>query len=155
MYTRTPSMAGFFALRGSSPFGVLEDELVADVVDNAVVEDCILDGFFELDVDVEGVGLSSWCLSFSRRCFRYNVLSILESDLWCPVAVDSTCSARDRINDALGTGSPRDPPALNPLLECVIGLLSSFKVDTKNLLSAAFEGLRENRTINVIRAVSL
>ena len=88
MYTRTPSMTSFFVLEGSSPFTVLEDELVADVVDGLELEDWILDF-----VEVEGAGLSSCFLSFSRRCFKYSVLSILDSDLWCPVAVDSTCSA--------------------------------------------------------------
>ena len=84
MYTRTPCMTNFFVFGGSPPSNVLEDELVDDEVE---VKDCIL------GVEVEGAGLSSWFLSFSRRCFKYNVLFILESDLWCPVAVDSTCSA--------------------------------------------------------------
>jgi len=79
-------MTSFFVLGGSSPFNVLGDELVADKV-----EGCILDEDFELDVEVVQ-GLSSWFLSFSRRFFKYKALSILESDLWCPVAVDSTCS---------------------------------------------------------------
>jgi hypothetical protein len=122
MYTRTPSMTGFFALRGSSPFGVLEDELVADTVGNAEVEDCILDEDFEVDVDVEGVGLSSWCLSFSRRCFRYNVLSILESDLWCPVAVDSTCSARDRNQRRAGNRPPTRPTSSQSTLRVCNGI---------------------------------
>ena len=54
MYTRTPSMTSFFVLGGSSAFTALEDELVADVVDEIEVENCIL-GFIE----VEGAGLSS------------------------------------------------------------------------------------------------
>lgn len=88
-------MTSLFVLGGSSPSSVLEDELVAGNVDGVEVEDCIPDENFklELDAEVEGAGLSSWFLSFSRRCFRYNVLFITESDLWCPVAVDSTCSA--------------------------------------------------------------
>lgn len=91
MYTRTPAMTSFFALGGSSVFIVLGDELVAD---EAELESCILDEDPpEIDVDVEGAGLSSWFLSFSRRCFKYNVLFITDSDLWCPVVVDSICSA--------------------------------------------------------------
>ena len=98
MYTRTPVMTSFFALGGSPALTVLEDELVAaDGV--AELESCILDvDSAELDFDVEGAGLSSWFLSFSRRCFKYNVLFIIDSDLWCPVAVDSTCSAPKEID---------------------------------------------------------
>ena len=61
------------------------------------------------------------------------------------------CSQRNRLNDTLcGTWYPRDPPTLDSSVMCVIGLPSSFKVDNKNLLSAAFEGLREDRAVNVI-----
>lgn len=69
MYTRTPAITSFFAFGGSSAFAVLEDEPVVDELEAELVEGCcILDeGFAELDVDVEGAGLSSWFLSFSRR----------------------------------------------------------------------------------------
>ena len=50
MYARTPSMTSFFVLGGSSPFDALEDELVADGVDDMVVEDRILDE--DLGVDL-------------------------------------------------------------------------------------------------------
>jgi len=69
-------MTSLSVLGGSSPFDVLEDELVADNVDEV---DCILIEDFEFGV--EGAGLSSWFLSFSRRCFKYKVLFIPESDL--------------------------------------------------------------------------
>jgi len=93
-------MISFFVLGGLSPFDVLEGELVAG---DAEVVGCILGEGFELDA--EDAGLSCWFLSFSRRCFKYNVLSILDSDLWCPVAVDSTCSTPGYgINDASRTG---------------------------------------------------
>ena len=52
-------MTSTFVLGGSSPLSLLEDELVADGVDNAEIEDCILDKGFEFDAGVEGVGLSS------------------------------------------------------------------------------------------------
>jgi len=71
-------MTSLFVLGGSSPFDVLEDELVAGDVGEV---DCILVEDFELDVDVEGAGLSSWFLSFSRRRFKYKVLFIPESGL--------------------------------------------------------------------------
>jgi len=88
MYTRTPCITSFFVLGGSSPF----DVLVAGDVDEFEVVGCILEDF-ELDAEItEDAGLSCWFLSFSRRCFKYDVLSIPDSDLWCPVAVDSTCS---------------------------------------------------------------
>jgi len=52
------------------------------------------------------------------------------------------CPQEIELNDALCDRYPRDElPALNPLLECEIGFFSSFKVDNKNLLSAAFDGL--------------
>lgn len=98
MYTRTPAMTSFFV---SSPFVVLVDELAAadDDTEETELESCILDeDFAELDVDVEGPGFSSWFLSFSRRCFKYNVLFNTDSDLWCPVVVDSTCSAPKEID---------------------------------------------------------
>jgi hypothetical protein len=88
-------MTSFFVLGGSSPFNTLEDELVARDVDEVGVENCILDEGFEFDAEVGGGGLSCWFLSFSRRCFKYNVLFIPDSDLWCPVAVDSTCSTQE------------------------------------------------------------
>jgi len=93
-------MTSFSVLGGSSPFNVLEDELDAGGFDEE----------FELDAEVEDAGLSCWFLSFSRRCFKYNVLFILDSDLWCPVVVDSTCSTPPKktpeydINDASKTG---------------------------------------------------
>lgn len=57
------------------------------------------------------------------------------------------CSKIELKSRVRGRGIPRDPPALNPLFEWEIGLLSSFKVDNKNLLSAAFDGLWRNRTV--------
>ena len=102
-------MTSFFVLEGSSPFNLLEDELVAGDADEVEVENCILGEEFELGAEVEDGGLSCWFLSFSRRCFKYNVLFIVDSDLWCPVVVDSTCSAHPKkteygINDASETG---------------------------------------------------
>lgn len=138
-------MTGFFVLGGSSTFIVLEDVLVVDDagINEAQLEGCIFDGDFVLDVEVEGAGFSPWFLSFSPRCFKYNVLFSPDSDLWCPVAVDSTCSVtvQERIERRAGNRYQRDLPALSLLVECVIGLFSSFKVDNKNLLRAAFEGL--------------
>lgn len=71
-------MTSFFVLGGSSTFVVLEDGLVADDVDVAEVE---LEGCTFAGLEVEGAGLSSWFLSFSRRYFKYNVLFIPDSDL--------------------------------------------------------------------------
>ena len=111
-------MTSLFALGGSSAFKALEDELAADV-DGLELGICILDDdFAELDVDVGGASLSSWFLSFSRRCFKYKVLFILDSALWCPVAVDSTCSTRRKKIELLVRIWYRcDPPTLNPLVE--------------------------------------
>ena len=110
-------MTSFFVLGGSSPFKMLEDELVAGGFDEVEAEDCILDEEFELDAEVEDAGLSCWFLSFSRRCFKYNVLFILDSDLWCPVAVDSTCS------------TPKKSP------ECDINGASEIGIDATHQLS--------------------
>ena len=78
MYTRTPCMTSFFVLGGSSPFGVL----VAGDVDEVEVVGCILSKGLELDAEViEDAGPSCWFLSFSRRRFKYDALSILDSDL--------------------------------------------------------------------------
>ena len=78
-------MTNLFVLGDSSPFNLL-------VAGDVEVEDCILDEGLEVEADVEGAGLSCWFSSFSRRCFKYTFLFTLESDLWCPVVVDSTCS---------------------------------------------------------------
>ena len=48
-------MTSFFVFGGSSPFDVLEDELVVDV-DGTKIEDFILGEDF---IDIEGFGLSS------------------------------------------------------------------------------------------------
>ena len=63
------------------------------------------------------------------------------------------CPQRNRLNCTSRTQYRRDPPALNLLVGCVIGLSLSFKVDNKNLLSAASEGLRVRiEVVNVIRS---
>jgi hypothetical protein len=81
MYTRTPAITSLFVLGGSFALTVLEDEVATDA-DGSDFESCTSDeGFAELDADVEGAGLSSWFLSFSRRCFKYNVRFITDSAL--------------------------------------------------------------------------
>ena len=77
-------MTSFFVLGGSSPFGILEDLPVAngvEEVDEAEVSVLSEDFWFSAEVEVAGAGLASWFLSFSRRCFKYNVLFILDSAL--------------------------------------------------------------------------